>query len=82
MSISGLAATTVNVGAVPAPANQAEFCSQLQNDATFNGLATTGASLKINSCSFANNVGQIAATLTTTVPVALSLPYSIKYTYN
>jgi hypothetical protein len=38
--------------------------------------------MTINSCSFANNVGQVSATLTTTVPVQLSLPYSIKYTYN
>jgi hypothetical protein len=82
VSISGVPATTVNVGTVPAPANQAEFCNDLQIDATFSGIAAAGGSLKINSCTFANNVGQISATLTTTVPIALSLPYSIKYTYN
>jgi len=82
VSLSGSPLTTVDVGAVPAPANQAEFCNDLQNDATFSGLDDSGGKLTINSCTFANNVGRVSATLALTSPVALSFPYSIKYTYN
>ena len=81
-SIAGATATTVTINGVPAPANQSEFCDGLTQDATFSGFTSNGGSMTINSCSFANNVGQVSATLTTTVPVSLSLPYSIKYTYN
>lgn len=82
VSIAGAAATTVTINGVPAPANQGEFCDGLTQDSTFSGFSSSGGSMTINSCSFANNVGQVSATLTTTVPVSLSLPYAIKYTYN
>jgi hypothetical protein len=81
VSVAGVV-STVTVDNVPAPTNQADFCNSLQNDATVNNITAAGGSLRINSCSFANNVGQISATLTTTVPIALSLPYSLRYTYN
>jgi hypothetical protein len=79
VSVSGVPTTAINVGVVPAPANQAEFCNDLQNDATFSSLGQQGASLKINSCSFSGNVGQVSATLSAS---GLSFPYSITYTYN
>jgi hypothetical protein len=82
VSLSGSPLTTVDVGNVPAPANQAEFCSELQNDATFQGLNDSGGTLTINSCSFVGNVGQVSATLGLTSPFPLTFPYSIKYTYN
>lgn len=82
VSIAGAAATTVTINGVPAPANQGEFCDGLTQDSTFSGFTSSGGSMTINSCSFTNNVGQVSATLTTTVPVSLSLPYAIKYTYN
>lgn len=82
VSIAGAAATSVTVNGIPAPANQGAFCDGLTQDSTFSGFTSSGGSMTINSCAFANNVGQVSATLTTTVPIALSLPYAIKYTYN
>jgi hypothetical protein len=82
ISIGGAPATSVVVPNVPAPANQTAFCSDIQNDSSITGLTAGGGTLVINSCSFSGNVGQIAATLTTTVPVSISLPYNLTYTYN
>jgi hypothetical protein len=82
VSISGAPATAVTITGVPRPANQAEFCDGLTNDPTFTGLDDSGGSLTINSCSFSGNVGQVSATLNVTTPIALALPYSIRYTYN
>lgn len=81
VSISGVPSPAVTITGVPRPASQAEFCDGLTNDPTFTGLGD-GGSLTINSCSFSGNVGQVSATLNVTTPVALSLPYSIRYTYN
>lgn len=81
MSISGVAATSVTIAGVAAPQDQSGFCDDIQNDTNLTALTTGGGSLTINSCSFSGNVGQISATLTTTMPV-LSLPYTVTYTYN
>jgi hypothetical protein len=82
ISIGGAPATSVVVPNVPAPQNQTAFCADIQNDSSITGLTSGGGTLVINSCSFSGNVGQVAATLTTTVPVTISLPYNLTYTYN
>ena len=41
-----------------------------------------GGSPTTNSCSFSGQVGQTSATLTTTVPVAMSVPDTVTYTDN
>jgi hypothetical protein len=78
-SIRGVQGPAVTIPGIPRPANQTEFCNDLQNDTTFSGISANGGTLTINSCSFANNVGQVAATLAI---AGTSLPYSIRYTYN
>lgn len=35
----------------------------------------------INSCAFNGTVGRVDATLTITSPVAMTVPYSVTYTY-
>jgi len=82
ISISGVPATSVTIAGVPAPQDQTDFCGDIQNDPNLTALTSSGGSLTIDSCSFTGNAGQITATLTTTVPVALSLPYAVTYTYN
>ncbi|MDP2416713.1 MAG: hypothetical protein Q8M33_04430 [Hydrogenophaga sp.] len=78
VTASGIAAPAVSLTGIPRPANQSEFCSDLSNDRTFTDLGAAGT-LTINSCSFANNVGQVSATLSTS---GFSIPYSVRYTYN
>ena len=78
-SVSGVQSPPVTITDIPRPANQTEFCNDLQSDATFGAIAANGGTLTINSCSFANNVGQVAATLNIS---GVSLPYAIRYTYN
>ena len=81
-SVSGVAAPVVVLNNMPKPTNQNEFCGALTDDASFKALSANGGSVKINSCSFANNVGNVSATLTLTTPVSYTLPYSITYTYS
>ena len=81
-SVSGVAAPVVVLKNIPKPTNQNEFCGALTDDASFKALSANGGSVKINSCSFANNVGNVSATLSLTTPVSYTLPYSITYTYS
>lgn len=80
-NVSGIATPAVTVTNIPKPSSQAEFCGALQNDATFKGLAQGGAALTIKSCSFAGSVGNISAEVSITTPVAMTIPYTIVYTY-
>jgi len=85
VSINGVAspAAGVVIQNVPAPGSQTEFCNALQNDTTFTNIGTAaGGSLTINSCTYANNTGTISATLNITTPIALTVPYTVTYTYN
>ena len=81
-SVSGVAAPLVVLKNMPKPANQNEFCGALTDDASFKALSANGGSVKINSCSFANNVGNVSATLMLTTPASYTLPYTITYTYS
>jgi len=83
VNVSGVS-QTINVGNMPMPTTQAEFCDGLAADTTFSGIgagAGAGGQMVINSCSFSGNSGQIAATLTITSPYPFTMPYSITYTY-
>lgn len=80
-NVSGIAAPAVTVNNIPKPSSQSEFCGALQNDATFKGLAQGGAALTIKSCSFSGNVGNISAEVSITTPIAMTIPYTIVYTY-
>ncbi|MES2946757.1 MAG: hypothetical protein V4772_28160 [Pseudomonadota bacterium] len=82
VSVSGVAGAAVVINGVPKPANEAEFCSEMKDDSSLTQLTASGGTLTINSCSFSGNVGTISATLTTSVPVSLSVPYTVKYTYS
>ena len=79
--VSGVSSTTT-INNVPAPTNQAEFCSAIQSDTTFSQIgAAGGGTLTINSCSFSGSTGTVQATLTITGPVNVTMPYTITYTY-
>lgn len=83
VNAAGVVGPPITVGNVPAPANQTEFCSDIQSDATFTQIgAGAGGTLTINSCSYSGNVGTISATLTITSPISMTLPYTVTYTYN
>lgn len=76
---AGVAIPPVTISNIPKPANQSEFCGGLENDSTFKGFEQAGAQFTVNSCTFANNVAQINATLTTQ---GFNIPYNLTYTYN
>jgi hypothetical protein len=84
IKVNGINAPSVSITGVPKPANQSEFCSGVGSSSSptslSNALGAVG-SFTINSCTFANNVGTVSATLTITSPISLSTPYSVTYTY-
>lgn len=83
VNAGGVAAGSFTIDSIPAPANQTEFCSDVQSDSTFTQIGVTaGGTLTINSCSFSGNVGTISATLTITTPFSMTVPYTVTYTYN
>lgn len=82
VSVSGIASVPIEVEGVPAPTDQAQFCSEVQNDSNLTDITASGGTLTINSCSFAGNVGTINATLVLTSPVSMSIPYVVTYTYH
>jgi hypothetical protein len=74
--VSGVAGTSFNLPNIPAPADQASFCSALAGDSTFASIgAAGGGTLVVTGCSFANNVGTVNATLLG------SIPYVVTYRY-
>lgn len=85
VSISGVAGADITINGVPKPASQTEFCSDMtdSNSSTSlnNALGAVGT-FTINSCSFNGSVGNVSATLAVTSPIALTVPYTVVYTYN
>jgi hypothetical protein len=84
-SSSGLGAVAfpaVTLSNVPEPTSQTEFCGALSSDANLKAMEATGGKLTIDSCSFANRVGSISATLAMTTPISMNLSYTVKYTYS
>ncbi len=76
VQVSGIAGPTLSIPNIPAPPDQATFCSALATDSTFASIgAAGGGTLVVTSCSFANNVGTVQATLLG------SIPYVVTYRY-
>jgi len=75
--------STINVGLVPVPASEGEFCSGLAADTTFAQIgASGGGTLTVNSCSFAANTGTIQATLFIATGYDIfTVPVSITYAF-
>jgi len=83
VTASGVLAPAIEVSGVPEPTTEAEFCGEIENDETFTNIGTQGGgTLILNSCSFANRVGNISATLSITSPISMTLPYTVTYTYH
>lgn len=77
--INGTPTATISVGAVPAPASEAEFCGSISGDDTFASLGTQGGgTLTVTGCSYADQVGIVEATLS---GGGLSLAYTVFYRY-
>jgi len=75
---AGVTIPSVTIQNIPKPGNQSEFCGELQSDATFKSLQTQGATLTVNSCTFANNVGTVNASLNVS---GFNIAYNLTYTY-
>lgn len=80
--IGGVATSSINITGVPTPANETEFCSDIQTDSALTGLTTGGGTLTVNSCSFSGGVGTVNATVKLTTPVSTSISYTVRYTYS
>jgi hypothetical protein len=77
--INGLVSSSIAVPNQTAPASEAEFCADIQNDPNLTGLQVQGGvTLAITGCSFANNVGTVSATAQVS---GISVPYVVKFIY-
>lgn len=85
VTASGIALAPIVLTNVPKPASQSEFCGWVNDPSSALSLSqvSNGAAGKvvINNCAFNGTVGQVAATLTITVPMAMTVPYNVTYTY-
>lgn len=86
VSIMGISSPVINVGLMPVPPSQADFCNGLAADTTFSQItAQGGGTMTINSCSFNGTVGTIAATMSISItnpfPFTQTVSYTITYTY-
>jgi hypothetical protein len=74
--VNGVAGATFNIPSIPAPQDQASFCSALASDSTFASIGTAGGgTLVVTSCSYANNIGTVNATLLGTIPYVVTYRY-------
>lgn len=82
-SANGVPIAPIVLNNVPAPADEASFCADLQNEAAFANLGTQGGgTLRIDSCSYAGNSGTVAATLVITDPYNMTVPYTVAFAYS
>lgn len=83
VNVNGILSSTITVGNVPKPASETDFCGAVQSDPNLTQIGTgAGGTLTINSCSYSGNTGTISATVSLTSPIAMSIPYTVIYTYN
>lgn len=68
--------TTVEIKDIPKPANESEFCTSELVNQQFEG---EGGTVKVDSCTFDGNVGNIKITTTTS---GFSVSTTIKYEYS
>lgn len=73
--------TTTTLNNLQKPADQNAFCNDTTVTQNLNTLATNGATLTINSCSFSGSTGDISATVNMTSPITMTIPYSVHYVY-
>ncbi|MDI1246288.1 MAG: hypothetical protein PSV24_12915 [Rhodoferax sp.] len=82
-TVLGVSADFV-INNVPKPSTQDEFCSALTDANSSTSLSNAigaAGTFTVNSCSFANDVGTVNASLSITSPVALTTAYQVIYTY-
>lgn len=73
--------TTVQVGSVPVPATQVDFCGSFSTDATVQALLQQyGASFTLTGCTFGGTSGSFSGTIT--LPPYGTIPFSVTYTYS
>ena len=77
VTAGGVPGPAIDVGDVPPPANEFQFCNDIYSDPNFTGLGS-GGTLTVDSCTYSNSLGTINATLSTG---GLSIPYVVTYTY-
>ncbi len=82
VNANGIATPAIVINNTPKPGTQDEFCNDSTVRQQTSGLANAGGSLTINSCTFNGTTGQIAATVTITSPVSMSIPYTVNYAYS
>jgi hypothetical protein len=82
ITASGIALPAVRIENIDKPASQAEFCSDDVYAQFQQSVQGYSGSWRVTGCSFNGSVGNISAQLTVTSPFAMSLPYSVTYTYS
>ncbi|MDQ6993288.1 MAG: hypothetical protein Q9M31_07410 [Mariprofundus sp.] len=83
VTASGFVTPATTITGVVKPTTQAQFCADPQVNAALKSQAQAGATLTINSCTFSptTGLGDMAATLTLTTPIAITTSYSASYKY-
>lgn len=82
ITASGIVTPAIRITNVPKPSGQSDFCAESNYQTFQQNVQGFSGSWSITSCSFNGTTGTIAAQLTITSPITMSLPYSVTYTYS
>lgn len=83
VTVQGVTSTGAIINHVEKPTTQGEFCNAEEVTEQLNqSMSAAGGSWTLNSCSFSGDNGTIDATVSITTPVAMSIPYIVRYTYS
>lgn len=84
VNANGIATPAIVLNNIDKPSTQSEFCNdaQVQSQISQIKAGNPGSTWTLNSCTFSGNTGTISATIGMTQPVAISIPYTINYTYS
>jgi hypothetical protein len=80
VNVAGYGSYSTQVGSVPVPVTQVDFCGRLTTDPNLQAvLKTYGASFSLTGCSFTGTSGSFSGTVT--VPQYGSVAFSVTYSY-
>lgn len=82
VNANGIPTPAIIINNTPKPTTQSEFCNAPEVQQQLNSSLGSTGTWTMNSCTFNGTTGQIAATVTITSPVNMSIPYTINYVYS
>lgn len=83
VNANGMPAPAILINNIAKPSTQSEFCDDVQVQSQINQIkASNQGTWTLNNCTFNGNTGTISATIGMTQPIAISIPYTINYTYS